>query len=272
VGLAVDGTGYGEDGTIWGGECLFVDTATLERRRLGHLAPVLLPGGEAAVLEPWRMAQSYLHAIGLTAPGRRPWPWLELKDVDRGPASRFLAQMLAKRINCPVTTSCGRLFDAVAGLLGLCEAVAYEGQAAILLEKIQDPGETRAYPCPLVLPEGGPAVLDTLALFRSVYDDVEAGVPAGVVSRRFHLGLCRGLAGLALEGCRQTGAGAVALSGGVMQNLTMSLELPRAIEALGFVPLSHAQVPPNDGCISLGQAFFGLQALRLGAAGLREPG
>lgn len=148
--LCLDGTGYGEDGTVWGGECLTVDTQSLEHRRTGHIAPVLLPGGDAAAREPWRMAESYLHAAGETdAPDE--WPWLD----DFGAGRNLVRQMLERRINSPATTSCGRLFDAVASLLGLCQTIAYEGQAAIILEAAQDRSESGAYSCPVLSAEAG---------------------------------------------------------------------------------------------------------------------
>ncbi len=258
LGLALDGTGYGLDGTIWGGECLFVDPLELDHQRLAHFTPFRLPGGEAAVREPWRIAQSLLWDLGLREP-EAWWPWRR----DRAQASDFLPQVLERGLNSPVTTSCGRLFDGVSALLGLCPVISYEGQAAILLEKAQDMAETRAYPCPLRT-GGDPAVLDTLALFRHALDDLRQGAPAGVIARRFHLGLVQGLADLAAAFGHVLGIAHVALSGGVMQNLTLARELPQALAGRGLVPLVHTQVPPNDGCISLGQAVYGQRLLELG--------
>jgi hydrogenase maturation protein HypF len=258
IGLAVDGTGYGEDGTIWGGECLFVNTETLEHERLAHVSRLPLPGGEAAVKQPWRMAQSYLHALGVRDPEAGPqWPWL----AEHGPAARMLPMVLDKQLNSPLTTSCGRLFDAVSAMLGIKLAIAYEGQAAIALESAQDPAERGAYPCP-VKAGASPAELDTLTLFSHVYADWRAGVPAGVISRRFHLGIVAGLADLARHFADRTGVTVVALSGGVMQNLTMTVELPRALAARRLTPLRHVALPPNDGCISLGQAVWGKLTIR----------
>jgi hydrogenase maturation protein HypF len=253
LGLALDGTGLGEDGTIWGGEGLLVDPGRVSHRRLAHLAPVRLPGGEAAVREPWRMAQAYLHALGRTVPEGRPWPWL----VSREGASRLVSQMLARDVNCPVTTSCGRLFDAVAALLGLCQVIDYEGQAAIRLEQGQDLAETTAYACPL-LTGREPAVLDTLALFEQVRLDWEHGVSTGRVARRFHLGLVAGLAALARYMATQTGLRRVALGGGVMQNRTLAGLLPFALGKEKLHPLCHRKLPANDACISFGQAAFGM--------------
>lgn len=264
--LALDGTGFGEDGTLWGGEALFVDTRTLERKRLGHFSPAPLPGGEAAIREPWRIAQGYLWACGITTPGRRPWPWL----AEHAQAGAFVARMLERDVNCPRSTSCGRLFDAVSALLGLKLKIDYEGQAAIVLEQAQDLGaktESNGYPCPLL--PGDPTVLDTLALFRAVHEDFQVGVPAGTISRCFHLGLIKGLADLAAMLAERSGVRSVALSGGVMLNLTMSTLLPEALIRRGLVPLSHEQLPPGDACISLGQAAWGRRAVELGR--LRPP-
>jgi hydrogenase maturation protein HypF len=256
LGLALDGTGYGEDGTLWGGEALLVDPGRAEHRRLGHFSPVGLPGGDAAIREPWRIAQSYLYELGIIEPRGPSWTWLE----EHAEASGVVGQMLAKTINCPLTTSCGRLFDAVSGLLGLKHVISYEGQAAIVLEKIQNPRAGGRYDCP-VRTKNGIVLLDTLELFAQVHRDWRDGVSSPVISRRFHLGLIRGLADWARVIARVSGVGTVALSGGVMQNLTISTELPRALLDKGLTPLVHTQVPPNDACISLGQAFFGQRTL-----------
>jgi hydrogenase maturation protein HypF len=252
LGLALDGTGLGEDGTLWGGECLLVDPCARSHTRLAHFAPIRLPGGEAAVREPWRTAQACHFALGEKAPAGRPWPWLAARAAEAG----LISQMLEKGLNCPVTTSCGRLFDAVAASLGLCQAIDYEGQAAILLEQIQDATETRAYACP-VDRSVTPVRLDTLTLFAQAAADAAAGTPAGRVARRFHLGLVAGLATLAREMAAATGITRVAVSGGVLQNRTLALLLPQALRAAGLLPLCHRTVPANDGCISLGQAFYG---------------
>ncbi|SDB17676.1 hydrogenase maturation protein HypF [Desulfonatronum thiosulfatophilum] len=259
LGLALDGAGLGDDRTIWGGEALLVDPRGTEYARLGHFAPVMQPGGEAAAREPWRMARSYLWSIGIATPADRPWPWLET----HGQADAMVGTMLHKQINSPQTTSCGRLFDAVAGLLGLKNVMAYEGQAAIILERIQHPGDLEPYPCPLRL-DLEPVQLDTLFLFSQVHADWERGAPAGMISRRFHLGLIRGLAELAVRLAERAGVHSVGLSGGVMQNATLATLLPAALAKRGLTALMHAQLPPNDACISLGQAMYGRMMLERG--------
>lgn len=252
IGLALDGTGLGDDGTLWGGECLLVDPTALTHRRLAHFAPMALPGGDAAVREPWRIAQACHFALGRQVGDATGWPWL---TANAG-AARLVEQMLLKNLNCPATTSCGRLFDAVAAALGLCLTIDYEGQAAIRLERAQDIAETRPYACPVDLSRD-PAVLDTLALFDQAAGDAGRGVSAGQVSRRFHLGLVEGLAGLAQAMAKTTGIRRVALSGGVLQNRTLAVALPAALLQRGLQPLVHVRLPANDGCISLGQAAFG---------------
>ena len=254
LGLALDGTGLGEDGTLWGGECLRVDPTSGTHERLGHFAPIRLPGGDVAVREPWRIAQACHFSLGVREPDdAHPWPWL----AGRESASRLVTRMLEKSLNCPVTTSCGRLFDAVAAVLGLCPAIAYEGQAAIVLEKAQDRAETRPYACGVDL-SVTPARLETLELFRQAAADVARGESAGRIARRFHLGLVAGLAELAGAMAARTGLRRVALSGGVLQNRTLATLLPAALRQRGLLPTSHGRFPANDGCISLGQTFYGI--------------
>jgi hydrogenase maturation protein HypF len=284
--LALDGTGFGtsqpniavgSNWSIWGGECLLVDSDTLHHERLAHFAEFGLPGGEAAVHEPWRLAQSMLWELDIESSGQEgspPWPWLPEYEQ----ASRFLPQILRKRLNCPLTSSCGRLFDAVSAMLGLCQRTTYEGQAAIVLERAQDTSiplrEAAVYHCPLMKNTGGerldadkaPLEMDTYTLFRGLLHDISAGVPVAVMARRFHASLIVGLADMAARLAKKHGVTHVGLSGGVMQNLTFAEELPAELEALGLVPLTHKLLPPNDGCISLGQAAYGQRLLALRGA------
>ncbi|NDY56885.1 carbamoyltransferase HypF [Desulfovibrio sulfodismutans] len=264
IGLALDGTGYGGDGTLWGGECLYVDPAGPVHERLGHLSPMRLPGGEAAIRQPWRIAMGMLSDMGGEARAFTP-PWLPAQDR----AAALVVQMLEKNLNCPVSTSLGRLFDAVSALCGVGLQVDYEGQAAIRLETIQDMAETAAYACPLRR-DSAPAVLDTLALVDQAARDLARGVPPGVVSRRFHLGLLDGLTELAATMADVRGTRRVALSGGCLLNRTLSRELPDRLRGRGLFPLSHRFLPPGDGCISLGQAAYGL-LLRDGTSGTDNP-
>jgi hydrogenase maturation protein HypF len=257
IGLALDGTGLGDDGTIWGGEALYVDTRDLTHRRLGRFSQVMLPGGDAAAREPWRLARAFLHALGVTEPCPRPWPWL----AAHGRADGIVTQMLERGLNSPLSSSCGRLFDAVAAMLGVCDRISYEGQAAIRLEAIQDKSEKDGYTCPIIEHEDI-VELDTLNLFAQVHAQWKDGEPAGRVSRRFHLGLMDGLTRLCVRLAESCECTTVALSGGVMQNLTLARRLPGLLEENGLKVLVHQALPPNDACISLGQAAYGRLALQ----------
>lgn len=256
IGLALDGTGYGENGTLWGGECLLVDNKSLEHQRLAHFTPIHLPGGEAAIREPWRIAQACLHQLGLRHPGSRLWPWWTAQEK----GARMVTQMLDRGVNSPLSSSCGRLFDAVSAMLGLKTAVSYEAEAAIALEFAQDMEETEAYPV-LLQKTGEPTILDTLGLFAYVVEDWENEVPVGRIARRFHLGLIQGLAHMTATFAEVLGIQEIGLSGGVMLNETMSTLLPRALRELGLKPLMHTELPPGDACISLGQAAYGMRRL-----------
>lgn len=240
IGVAFDGTGHGPDGTVWGGEFLVADLTGY--RRAGHLAPVPLPGGEAAIRQPWRMTAAYLgsDAAHLPVASERPDAW------------RAVLTLLRSGVNCPRTSSAGRLFDAVAGLLGPPHEVTYEGQAAVRLEHLADPSEPGHHVARLTGDD--PFLLHGADLVRAALADLEADVPAPLIAARFH----RGLAIAVAEGCelvrRRTGLGTAALSGGVFQNVLL-LELTVAeLERRGFTVLVHRRVPPNDGGLSLGQA------------------
>jgi hydrogenase maturation protein HypF len=247
IGIALDGTGYGPDGTIWGGELLVADLAGFTRA--GHLSPVRLPGGEAAVKDPGRMAAAYLYALyGDDFLSQARQLGLLYSPLEE----RILCRQLAQGLTSPFTTSAGRLFDAVAAALGVCRHRTYEGQPAMELEMAADETEDGFYPA--AVKEGPDAlVLDTLAIFRAVVTDYLAGVAADIIAARFHNSLVRLLAdacGLIRE---RTELSVAALSGGVMQNALLFTRLHRTLTALGFEVLTHTLTPPNDGCISLGQ-------------------
>ncbi len=243
IGVAFDGTGYGTDGTIWGGEFLAADLATFERG--GHLAPVPMPGGAAAIRQPWRMAAAYLEA----GPKGREDLDVVRRNAERWPA---VASMARRGVNSPLTSSAGRLFDAAAALLGVRDAINYEGQAAVELEQLADPTETGAYPA--ALEAGHPFRLRGADLLHGVIDDLTSRVPAPVIAARFH----HGVAALIEAGCvamrDRYSLGTVALSGGVFQNLLLLDATVSRLEARGFRVLLHSRVPCNDGGISLGQA------------------
>ena len=237
IGVAFDGTGYGADGTIWGGEFLAAGLAGFERG--GHLTPVPMPGGAAAIRQPWRMAAAYVAD-----------PEVARRHQDHWPA---VIAMAAKGINSPLTSSAGRLFDAAAAILGVRDAINYEGQAAVELEQLADPGETGAYPA--AVEAGVPFTIRGSDLLHAVIEDRTDGVPAPVIAARFH----HGVAALIEAGCllmrERYDLGTVALSGGVFQNLLLLSATVARLEARGFRVLLHSRVPCNDGGISLGQAL-----------------
>jgi hydrogenase maturation protein HypF len=252
LGLALDGTGYGTDGTIWGGEFLLVDGVRCER--LGHFRQVPLPGGNMAVRQPWRMAVSILWTLY----GDR----LESECADfleRWPAQerRTVLQMLRRRLNTPLTSSCGRWFDAVAALIGVRDHNVYEGQAAIDLEQLLEP-DTHGYRGSLSKTAHA-WILDPGPMLVQVIQEVRAGESLGIISARFHNGLVRLLADTTLKIGKEAGLSKVALSGGVFQNAYLSEHLEAILEQLGFEVFCHREVPPNDACIALGQAYVGAQ-------------
>ncbi|GAA4572584.1 carbamoyltransferase HypF [Planotetraspora kaengkrachanensis] len=245
LGVAFDGLGYGADGTIWGGEFLLADLVSFQR--LGHLAPVPMPGGTAAIRQPWRMAAAYLDA----AYGGRPPQGLDV--VGRNQAAWADVLMLGRTgMNSPATSSAGRLFDAVSALLGLRDTINYEGQAAVELEQHADPAERGAYHAGISA--GRPVVVAGADLVRAAAQDVLTGVEPGVVAARFH----NGAADVVVRVCEilreESGVSVVALSGGVFQNQLLLVRVAGGLTASGFRVLTHARVPPNDGGISVGQA------------------
>jgi hydrogenase maturation protein HypF len=247
IGIALDGTGYGPDGTVWGGELLVADLAAYTRA--GHFAPMRLPGGEAAVKNPCRMAAAYLHALyGEDFPSQARRLGLTYSPLEE----RILCRQLAEGLNSPITTSAGRLFDAVAAALNVCRLRTYEGQPAMELEMVADETEAGLYAATV---KDGPdaLILDTLAIFRGVVADRNFGVAVAIIAARFHNSLAR-LLGDACDLIRErTGLNLVALSGGVLQNAFLFTRLKRTLAARGFQVLTHNLTPPNDGSIALGQ-------------------
>jgi hydrogenase maturation protein HypF len=247
IGLALDGTGYGPDQTVWGGEVLVADLAGFTRR--GHFARVRLPGGEAAVRDPRRLAAAYLHE----AYGQHFADAVRRLDLDFSPLEMGIVErQLAGGINSPLTSSAGRLFDAVAAALNICRSRTYEGQPAVELEMATDEAEDGFYPAPLKI-EPDVLVLDTVAIFRRVVEDYWQGVEAPRIAARFLNSLVRLLAAACKTVREQTGLETVALSGGVFQNGLLLTRLQDRLEKRGFEVLVHTLAPPNDGSISLGQ-------------------
>ena len=280
LGVTWDGTGYGPDGSIWGGEFLLGGASGFSR--VAHLRPFRLLGGDAAVYEPRRVALALLCEMYDDAA-------LELDDL--APVRAFsaserhlLGRMLARGVNAPVTTSAGRLFDGVAALIGMQQEVNFEGQAAMALEFAADPAERNAYPIALVQQEMGaasedsllregkvssnapllprplapPLILDWQPMVEAILADLRAGVERGVIAARFHGALVEAIVAVA----RSVGEPRVALTGGCFQNRLLTERAADRLERAGFEVLLHRLVPPNDGGISLGQVAVAAAQLR----------
>jgi hydrogenase maturation protein HypF len=247
IGFSLDGTGYGTDGHIWGGEVLVADFAGFDRAF--HFDYVPLPGGAAAIHEPWRMALSYLHHHY----GADLWaldiPFLNALDHKK---ADLVLQMVNRKLNSPLTSSCGRLFDAVAALLGIRNTVSYEGQAAIQLENtISSDADEQAYP--LEISNG---LLKTKPLLDQLLHDLGSGISTGTIARRFHNGLINAFVTIARQLRDQHSLDRVCLSGGTFQNLYLSESLTQKLESAGFKVFTQSEVPCNDGGLSLGQALI----------------
>ena len=238
IGVAWDGTGYGPDGTVWGGEILAADLSAFTR--LGRLRPVALAGGDAAVREGWRMAVAHLIDAGID-PAR---------VTARGGAS--VARMIAAGVGIVPTSSMGRLFDAVASLSGVRQVSSYEGQAAQELEALAADGED-PYPMPL-REDGSLLEMDARPLVRAVVADVDAGRAPAVIASRFHAGLAAALVAACRWARERTELRTVALTGGCFANRRLTEFALAGLQADGFEVLLHARVPPGDGGLALGQA------------------
>jgi hydrogenase maturation protein HypF len=250
IGVALDGTGYGIDGAIWGGEILIGDYLDFEREL--HLEYVPLPGGDAAIRHPARVALALLWSLG------REWderlaPVQDLSDEER----RVLRTQLERRVNSPLTSSMGRLFDAAASLAGVRQRVNYEAQAAIEFEALADPAEDGAYHFGI---DGRTIKLDEAV--ASLTDDVLRGAGVGVVAARFHNGIAHMVADAATRIRDRYGLDQVFLSGGVWQNITLLRRTLSLLAIAGFRVYFHQEVPTNDGGLALGQAAIAVCRLR----------
>ena len=259
IGVAFDGLGHGDDGTVWGGEFLVADLLGYERR--GWLAPVPMPGGDAATREPWRMAASYLDALGEAgapdlAVARRHDRWSQVVQLGRS------------GVRSPPTSSAGRLFDAVAALLDVRDVVSYEGQAACELEQVADRTHGNAYRAGVEAGAGN-YVVQGLELVADVLADLRSRVDRPLIAARFHRGLAQAIVEVCRALRRETGLGTVALSGGCFANVILTEAATDGLRAEGFEVLRHHQVPCNDGGLSLGQAAVAAARDR---AGLLEDG
>ena len=255
IGVALDGLGFGDDGSLWGGEFLLADYRGY--RRLAHLKPAPLPGGAKAMLEPWRNTYAHLAVhVGWERFLDR-YADSELAAWLHGQPLEVLATMLARRLNAPASSSCGRLFDAVAGALDVSRAgVGYEGQAAIELEALAVAGEAGYLFALVEAGDAEPLLLDPAPMWRALLDDLDAGVARARIAGRFHAGLADAVAGLAARLATTQGTDRVALSGGVMQNRTLFEGLVERLHGHRLTVLAHRQVPANDGGLALGQAVI----------------
>jgi hydrogenase maturation protein HypF len=247
IGLALDGTGLGPDHSLWGGEVLLCDRRHF--RRLAHFAPLAMPGGEAAISHPWRLALAWLHQEGLQ---QRELAFLrKITNNDR----LMVGQMLASGLNCPPTTSLGRLFDAVAALINLRGRITFAAQAAMELEAIADDHEQGSYPMTISAPgPDAPLRLETGALLHAIVDDLDRGTGQAIIARRFHNTIIRALTTTCLRLAEAEGLAEVACSGGVFQNRLLSEGLRRALQDGGLTVHCHQKIPCNDGGLALGQA------------------
>ncbi|MBV5319388.1 MAG: carbamoyltransferase HypF [Chlorobium phaeobacteroides] len=258
IGIVLDGTGYGTDGMIWGGEVLIGDAS--EAERFASLEPMPLPGGDAAITQPWRAALGYLFRSFSVLP--------ELPFMSGKPAGLVL-ELLEKKLNTPETSSCGRLFDVVAALSGICDRITFEGQAAIALMQAAGGSIGReGFSFSFEENAGGLRIL-VAPLVREIADALGKGMSPGEVSRRFHRTLVDCFLEITLKASQQSGVKTVALSGGVFQNELLFEALIQELEHAGYRVLTHREVPTNDGGLCLGQAVIGRRFLEGRYRGVR---
>jgi hydrogenase maturation protein HypF len=286
LGVALDGLGYGEDGQLWGGEFLWADYR--QYRRLAHLQPIAMLGGEQAVHQPWRSTYAHLVAAAQAEVNRSPltlaerlglakesdeqmleslWqrfttPYqLELLDFLNQQPRPLLNQMLTQGINSPRASSCGRLFDAVAAAVGLCRSsCSYEGQGAIALENLATDyfhtAQQQPYPFANSLSPDGLPMLEAAPLWTELLRDLQRRVSPATIAARFHLGLAVAIVDMVTLLNQQHNFTQVALSGGVWQNQMLFQQVSKRLARQGLTVLSHHQIPTNDGGLSLGQAVI----------------
>ena len=256
IGVALDGTGYGTDGRIWGSEFMVADYQGF--RRMAHLEYLPLPGGSAAIQKPYRTAIGYLYSLLGTAVLRPDLPCL--KGVDEFEIE-LIKQQIGQSLNSPLTSSCGRLFDAVSSLIGVRQQMEYEGQAAIELEAAADDDLTGAiYPFGIDI-EDEVKIIRVRDMLLAILADLEQGLPAGAISARFHNTIASIIIKVSCRLSEETGLKQVVLSGGVFQNRRLLLQVAQGLRTNSLTPLTHSQLPCNDGCISLGQAVVASQSV-----------
>ncbi|MCX7817024.1 MAG: carbamoyltransferase HypF [Syntrophales bacterium] len=257
IGLAMDGTGYGDDGKIWGGEFLVADCARY--KRVGHISSFCLPGAERAVKEPWRCALGVLHESF-----EQDWQNVvrRLKLVNSDLDLNVFDRMMRSRFNAPETTSLGRLFDAVAAVVGIRKTMTFEGQAAMELQSLVKPGVTKRYPFNVVIDDADRKILDIRPLIRALAEDVLLGEDPSIVVSAFHLTLVDAFIAMAKIIRDVTGISTVVLSGGCFQNKILLGEMVEILRRCYFEVHTNRDVPINDGGISFGQAVVGASILK----------
>ncbi|GAI42076.1 unnamed protein product, partial [marine sediment metagenome] len=248
IGVAYDGTGYGDDGNIWGGEFLLCDLKKYSRA--GHLKYYALPGGDKAVAQPWRMTYSYLYSIY----GRKVQD-LKIDFMKRRNYNKLsiIEKMIDRKINSPLTSSCGRLFDAVSSLIGLRDEISYEGQAAMEMESLCASEIKEGYGFD-IYKENGEFIIEPERIFKEIISDLKKGVNKEVIAAKFHNTIADFTVNLCGKIRKNTNLNKVALSGGVFQNRYSTERIISLLEKDGFQVYIQRKVPPNDGGISLGQA------------------
>lgn len=250
VGLILDGTGYGTDGTIWGGEVLVGDAQSFDR--YAWLQPVAMPGGGAAIRQPWRMALSYLH----TAFGEKcvalDLPFLRRQEKNQ---QSLITQMIEKKLNSPLTSSCGRLFDAISAMLDIRQEVSYEAQAAIELEMIADETDDDFYSDSL-FEKSSAGSISIIPLIQCVVNDIHKNERKEQIAAKFHNTLVELFLQIVCTARDATSINRVGLSGGVYQNVFFFTTMLKRLQEEGFEVLTHRQVPTNDGGIALGQVVI----------------
>jgi hydrogenase maturation protein HypF len=246
IGISFDGTGYGTDGKIWGGEFLICDYKDFQRA--GHTAYIKMPGGEKAILEPWRMAAAYLHTS--SALNKNGICSLFGSEADT------VIQMLEKNLNCIETSSMGRLFDAVSSILGICSKISFEGQASMELEALIEDGDSDDFYPYSVFEKEGLFIFDPSPVIKGLITDKTQAIKTSIMARRFHNSIVK----VSVDICRairnKTGLAKTALSGGVFQNSYLLKNLTEALTKEGFTVYTHSIIPSNDGGVSIGQIII----------------
>jgi len=253
IGIAFDGTGYGDDGNIWGGEFLVSDFEGYSR--IGHLKNMPLPGGDKAINEPWRMAFSYLYSIFSEEIDLLEIDFIKRIRKNNGKIIPVIKKMIDQKINSPLTSSCGRLFDAVSSLIGVRDGIDYEGQAAMELEYLCLSGISESYPF-VTNKKNGKYIIDAKNIFLGIIEDLKKGINKRIIATRFHNTVAEFTLHLCMRIREDFNINKVVLSGGVFQNKYLTEKLKKILENKGFKAYIHRKVPPNDGGISLGQAVI----------------